>query len=106
MEFRRAKFSQKCSVQNKTEDALAGISFSTNSHLASSPKLSVLTSDKLLVLTSPSCCGPGWVPVLCSCLVYRLRLVQGSVFPEKTENHRIVSIGRGLENQTKGFLNV
>lgn len=38
MEFRRQKFSPKCTVQSKTRDTLDGISFSTNSYLASSPK--------------------------------------------------------------------
>lgn len=82
MEFRRGKFSPECTVQSKTRDTLAGISFFTSSHLAPSPKLLVLTSDK----DGPSCCGPGWVPGLCSCLGYMLSFVQGSVFPEKRES--------------------
>lgn len=39
MEFRRQKFSPKCTVQSKTRNTLDGISFSTNSYPASSPKM-------------------------------------------------------------------
>lgn len=61
VEFGEGQFSPECTVQSKTRNALAWVSLSANSGLASSLKLPVLPGGK-------DCCGPGWIPDLAAVL--------------------------------------
>lgn len=69
MEFRRGNFAPKCTVQSKTRDTFAGINFFTNSHLAFSPKLLVLTRTKMVQAAVGLAGSLGFAAVLGTCFL-------------------------------------